>query len=92
LGGQLKLAIVPPHKEDLIPFLDYLRRQIERLNRVKASRDLGEVKKRLKELKEAAILGRLTAVNGQWNRSVAPPRGFPQGKGIDEGFLRVYPG
>jgi predicted dehydrogenase len=41
-------------------------------------------------LKEAAILGRLTTVNGQWNRSVMLPRGYPKGKGIDEATLNKY--
>ncbi|MGA2173243.1 MAG: Gfo/Idh/MocA family oxidoreductase [Sedimentisphaerales bacterium] len=36
-----------------------------------------------KLLKDAAILGRITTVNGQWNRSVQPPKGYPAGKGID---------
>ncbi|MBN2019318.1 MAG: Gfo/Idh/MocA family oxidoreductase [Sedimentisphaerales bacterium] len=43
-----------------------------------------------KLLKEASILGRLTTINGQWNRSVAPARGYPQGKGIDEATLNKY--
>jgi predicted dehydrogenase len=43
-----------------------------------------------KLLKDAGILGRITAINGQWNRSVQQPRGFPQGKGIDEATLNKY--
>jgi predicted dehydrogenase len=43
-----------------------------------------------KLLKEASILGRITTVSGQWNRSVQPPFGFPQGKGIDEATLTKY--
>lgn len=43
-----------------------------------------------KLLKEVGILGRITTVNGQWNRSVQPMHGFPQGKGIDEATLNKY--
>jgi predicted dehydrogenase len=43
-----------------------------------------------KLLKDAAILGRITAVNGQWNRSVQTSRGYPQGKGIDEATLNKF--
>jgi predicted dehydrogenase len=43
-----------------------------------------------KLLKDAAILGRITTVNGQWNRSVQPPRGFPPKAVIDEATLTKY--
>ena len=43
-----------------------------------------------KLLKGASILGRITTVNGQWNRSVQLPRGYPNGKGIDEATLTKY--
>ena len=43
-----------------------------------------------KLLKEAGILGRITTVNGQWNRSVQPIQGFPKGKEIDEATLNKY--
>ena len=43
-----------------------------------------------KLLKEAAILGRITTINGQWNRSVQPPLGFPEGKAIDDATLNKY--
>lgn len=43
-----------------------------------------------KLLNEAAILGRITTINGQWNRSVQPVQGFPNGKGIDEATLTKY--
>jgi predicted dehydrogenase len=43
-----------------------------------------------KLLNEASILGRITTVNGQWNRSVQPDKGFPEGKGIDEATLNKY--
>ena len=43
-----------------------------------------------KLLKDASILGRITTISGQWNRSVQPPRGFPEGKGIDEATLTKY--
>jgi 2,4-dienoyl-CoA reductase-like NADH-dependent reductase (Old Yellow Enzyme family)/thioredoxin reductase len=31
LGGQLLLAIIPPHKENMRPFIDYLRAQVNKL-------------------------------------------------------------
>jgi len=31
LGGQLNLAVVPPHKENMRPFIDYLRAQVDEL-------------------------------------------------------------
>jgi predicted dehydrogenase len=43
-----------------------------------------------KLLKEAEILGRITTINGQWNRSVQQPKGYPQGKEIDEATLNKY--
>jgi predicted dehydrogenase len=43
-----------------------------------------------KLLKDASIIGKITTINGQWNRSVQLPRGFPQGKGIDEATLTKY--
>jgi len=43
-----------------------------------------------KLLKEAGILGRITTVNGQWNRSVQPTKGFPKNKEIDEATLNKY--
>lgn len=43
-----------------------------------------------KLLKDASILGRITTINGQWNRSVQPPRGFPTGKGIDDATLNKF--
>lgn len=43
-----------------------------------------------KLLKEAKLLGQITAVNGQWNRSVAPPRIVPRGKEIDTNTLTRY--
>jgi predicted dehydrogenase len=43
-----------------------------------------------KLLKEAEILGRITTINGQWNRSVQHPKGYPKGKGIDEATLNKY--
>ena len=41
-------------------------------------------------LKEANALGRMTTVNGQWNRSVQPDRGWPQKYAIDPAVLRRY--
>jgi len=43
-----------------------------------------------KLLKEAGILGRITTINGQWNRSVQPPRGYPPKAVIDEATLNKY--
>jgi predicted dehydrogenase len=43
-----------------------------------------------KLLKQAKLLGQITAVNGQWNRSVAPPRITPRGKEIDTQTLTKY--
>ncbi len=45
-----------------------------------------------KLVREAGILGRITTINGQWNRSVQPEggRGFPKGKEIDEATLNKY--
>ena len=43
-----------------------------------------------KLLKEAKILGRMTTVNGQWNRSVKPDLGCPQALAIDKDTLKNY--
>ncbi len=43
-----------------------------------------------KLIKEAKILGRMTTVNGQWNRSVQPDQGWPQKAAIDEVTLNKY--
>jgi predicted dehydrogenase len=43
-----------------------------------------------KLLKEAKVLGRVTTVNGQWNRSVQPANSWPKGSGIDAAVLRKY--
>ena len=43
-----------------------------------------------KLIREAAILGRMTTVNGQWNRSVQPDNGWPKGAVIDGAILRKY--
>jgi predicted dehydrogenase len=40
-----------------------------------------------KLIKEASILGRLTTINGQWNRSVQAPLGYPKDTAIDEATL-----
>ncbi len=45
---------------------------------------------REKLLKEANLLGQITAVNGQWNRAVAPPRIVPKRTEIDEKTLTKY--
>jgi len=41
-------------------------------------------------LREVKLLGRITAVNGQWNRSVQPDRGWPRRAPIDEATLNTY--
>lgn len=43
-----------------------------------------------KLLKEAGILGRITTVNGQWNRSAQPDLGWPQKYAIDQVTLKKY--
>ena len=43
-----------------------------------------------KLIKEAKILGRVTTVNGQWNRSVQPANSWPKGSGIDAAVLQKY--
>ncbi len=45
---------------------------------------------REKLLGEAKLLGRITAVNGQWNRSVQEPAGWPKGSEIDDSTLKRY--
>jgi len=43
-----------------------------------------------KLLAEARILGRITTVNGQWNRSVQPDNEWPKGAAIDGAMLKSY--
>ena len=43
-----------------------------------------------KLLKEANLLGRITSVNGQWNRAVQPDLGWPKKYAIDSANLRKY--
>ncbi len=43
-----------------------------------------------KLIKEAQLLGRITTVNGQWNRSVQPDLGWPEKYAIPEHILRQY--
>ena len=43
-----------------------------------------------KLLKEAKLLGQITAVNGQWNRSVREPLGWPKKAAIDQATLEKY--
>jgi predicted dehydrogenase len=43
-----------------------------------------------KLIKEAKILGRITTVNGQWNRSVQPDNGWPKGAAIDGQVLKKF--
>ncbi len=41
-------------------------------------------------IKKAGILGRITAVNGQWNRAVQPDIGWPKRHVIDSATLKKY--
>ncbi|HSV98880.1 MAG TPA: Gfo/Idh/MocA family oxidoreductase [Sedimentisphaerales bacterium] len=41
-------------------------------------------------LRDKKLLGRITAVNGQWNRAVQTPLGWPKGKEIDAAILKRY--
>jgi predicted dehydrogenase len=43
-----------------------------------------------KLLKEAKILGRMTTVNGQWNRSAQEPLGWPKNAAIDDATLNKF--
>ncbi len=43
-----------------------------------------------KLLKDARILGRITTINGQWNRSARPDLGWPKGTDIDVAVLAKY--
>ena len=45
---------------------------------------------REKLLSEAKLLGRITAINGQWNRSVQEPVGCPKGAELDAATLKKY--
>jgi len=41
-------------------------------------------------LTEAKLLGQITAINGQWNRSVHDPEGWPKGSELDAAALKRY--
>ncbi len=43
-----------------------------------------------KLIKEAKLLGRITTINGQWNRAVQPDLGFPRKAAIDQAMLEKY--
>ncbi len=43
-----------------------------------------------KLIREARLLGRITTVNGQWNRSVQPDLGWPEKYAIPDPLLRKY--
>jgi predicted dehydrogenase len=43
-----------------------------------------------KLIREARVLGRVTTVNGQWNRSVQPDNAWPKGAGIDAAVLKKF--
>jgi len=41
-------------------------------------------------IKQANLLGRITTINGQWNRAVQPDLGWPEKYTIPQGVLRKY--
>ncbi len=43
-----------------------------------------------KLIKKAKLLGRITTVNGQWNRAVQPDLGFPKKAPIEQAMLEKY--
>jgi predicted dehydrogenase len=43
-----------------------------------------------KLLTEAKLLGQITAINGQWNRSIYDPKGWPKGEELDAEALKRY--
>jgi len=43
-----------------------------------------------KFIKDARLLGRITTINGQWNRSARPDLGFPKKWAIDQATLEKY--
>ena len=43
-----------------------------------------------KLLKEAKLLGQITAINGQWNRALRNPRGLPKKHPIEQAILEKY--
>ncbi len=43
-----------------------------------------------KLIKEAQLLGKITTVNGQWNRSVQPDLGWPENYSIPQAILSKY--
>ena len=43
-----------------------------------------------KLIKEAKLLGRITTINAQWNRSARPDDGWPEKTEIDEATLKKY--
>lgn len=45
---------------------------------------------REKVLGEMRLLGRVVAVNGQWDRARQPPLGWPRNCPVDDGTLRTY--
>jgi len=43
-----------------------------------------------KLLKELKLLGQITTINGQWNRAVHDPEGWPKGHELDDATLKRY--
>ncbi|MBI9070255.1 MAG: Gfo/Idh/MocA family oxidoreductase [Melioribacteraceae bacterium] len=41
-------------------------------------------------IQDAGLLGKITTINGQWNRSVQPDNGWPKNKAIPNSVLRKY--
>jgi len=78
--------------------LDGARRMVEAARKTGKLLQIGHQRRsnpnyifcREKLLNEAKLLGQITAVNGQWNRSVQEPIGCPKKAQLDEATLRKY--
>ncbi|OHB63665.1 MAG: hypothetical protein A2Y77_13260 [Planctomycetes bacterium RBG_13_62_9] len=78
--------------------LDGARRMVEAAHKTGKLLQVGHQRRsnpnyifcREKLIEEAKLLGRITAINGQWNRSVHEPVGWPKGMEIEEATLKKY--
>ncbi|UCD50312.1 MAG: Gfo/Idh/MocA family oxidoreductase [Phycisphaerales bacterium] len=78
--------------------LEGARRMVEAARRTDKLLQIGHQRRsnpryifcRDKLLKELKLLGRITAINGQWNRSVHDPEGWPKGSAMDAAALKRY--
>jgi predicted dehydrogenase len=78
--------------------LDGARRMVRAARRSRALLQIGHQRRSnprylhcyRKLIREAKLLGRITTVNGQWNRSVQPDNGWPKGAGIPPETLGEY--